>query len=253
MTGEIDVFEALATRDAEARARGVILLPGVGFDVVPSDCLAAHLKRRLPDATRLKLYLSLGANMSRGTAKTMIEAIAAGTRFRRDRRLITRARAEEGSCDFGKGETPTVQVSWGDVSTAFHSTEIPNIEVQFEALPAIRRITQTPAFIRSFLGLGFMQTILKAQVDRMPEGPSEATRRAGQAVIVGEARNSDGQTVRSRLRTPEGYTLTALTAFDAAKRVAAGEVETGFQTPSRAFGPDYILSFDGVTRDDLNR
>ena len=76
ITGEIDVFEALAARDAEAQARGVVLLPGVGFDVVPSDCLAAHLKRRLPDANDLELYLSLGANMSRGTAKTMIEAIA---------------------------------------------------------------------------------------------------------------------------------------------------------------------------------
>jgi short subunit dehydrogenase-like uncharacterized protein len=252
ITGEIDVFEALAARDPEAKAQGVTLLPGVGFDVLPSDCLAAHLKRRLPDANDLKLYLSLGANMSRGTAKTMIEAVAAGTRLRRYRRLITRTQAEEGSCDFGKGERPTVQVSWGDVSTAYHSTGIPNIEVQFEALPAIRRVTQTPAFIKSFLGLGFMQSFLKAQVERMPEGPSEAMRRAGQAVIVGEARNSDGQTVRSRLRTHEGYTLTALTAFDAAKRVAAGEVETGFQTPSRAFGPDYILSFDGVTRDDLN-
>jgi short subunit dehydrogenase-like uncharacterized protein len=252
ITGEIDVFEALAARDAEARARDVILLPGVGFDVVPSDCLAAHLKRRLPDATHLKLYLSLGANMSRGTAKTMIEAIAAGTRLRRHGRLVARGRAEEGTCDFGEGERPTIQVSWGDVSTAYRSTGIPNIEVQFEALRAIRRVTQTPAFVKSFLGLGFMQSLLKAQVDRMSEGPTETARRAGQAVLVGVARNAAGRIVRSRLRTPEGYTLTALTAFDAAKRVAAGEVETGFQTPSRAFGPDYILSFDGVTRDDLN-
>ena len=97
ITGEIDVFEALAARDAEAKAQGVTLLPGVGFDVVPSDCLAAHLKRRLPDANDLKLYLSLGANMSRGTAKTMVEAIAAGTRLRRHGRLVTRIRAEEGS------------------------------------------------------------------------------------------------------------------------------------------------------------
>jgi short subunit dehydrogenase-like uncharacterized protein len=252
ITGEIDVFEALAARDAEAKAQGVTLLPGVGFDVVPSDCLAAHLKRRLPDAIGLKLYLSLGANMSRGTAKTMIEAVAAGTRLRRNGRLVTRTRAEEGSCDFGRGKRPTVQVSWGDVSTAYRSTGIPNIEVQFEALPAIRRMTQTPALVKSFLGLGFMQSFLKAQVDRMPEGPSEAARRAGQAVLVGVARNAAGQTVRSRLRTPEGYALTALTAFVAAKRVAAGQVETGFQTPSLAFGPDYILSFDGVTRDDLN-
>jgi short subunit dehydrogenase-like uncharacterized protein len=241
ITGEIDVFEALAARDAEAKAEGVTLLPGVGFDVVPSDCLAAHLKRRLPDASDLKLYLSLGVNMSRGTAKTMIEAVAAGTRLRRDGRLVTRTRAEEGSCDFGRGKKPTVQVSWGDVSTAYHSTGIPNIEVHFEGFSAIRRMTQTPAFIKSFLGMGFMQNLLKAQVNRMPEGPSEAARRAGQAVLIGEARNAAGQTVRSRLRTPEGYALTAFTAFDAAKRVAAGEVATGFQTPSRAFAACHQL------------
>src|SRR6516162_7830614 len=106
LTGEIDVFEALAARDAEAKARGVTLLPGVGFDVVPSDCLAAHLKRRLPDAKDLKLYLSLGANMSRGTAKTMIEAIAARTRVRRDGRLVTSARAEEGSWTLARARRP---------------------------------------------------------------------------------------------------------------------------------------------------
>ena len=97
-----------------------------------------------------------------------------------------------------------------------------------------------------------MQSFLKARVDRLPEGPSEAARGAGRAVLVGVARNENGQTVRSRLRTPEGYTLTAETAFDAAQRVAAGEVKPGFQTPSLAFGADYILNFDGVTREDLD-
>ena len=253
ITGEIAVFEALAARDAEAKARGVMLLPGVGFDVVPSDCLAAHLKRRLPDANDLRLYLSLGANMSRGTAKTMIEAIAAGTRMRRKGRIVSRDRAEVGSCDFGEGEKPTVEVSWGDVATAFHSTGIPNIDVHFEASPAIRAFARTPWFVKSFLGLDPIQSILKSQVNRLPEGPSEADRRAGQAVLVGQARNDQGQTVRSRMRTPEGYSLTTITAFDAACRVVAGEIKPGFQTPSRAFGADYILNFDGVVREDLNR
>ena len=252
ITGEIDVFETLAARDAEARARGVMLLPGVGFDVVPSDCLVAHLKRRLPDANDLKLYLSLGIDMSRGTAKTMIEAIAAGTRLRRHGRIVTRDWAEEGSCDFGEGQKPTMQVSWGDVATAFHSTCIPNIEVHFEAPPTIRAFAWAPRFVKSFFGMGFMQSLLKSQVDWLPEGPSEVARRAGRAVLVGQARNKEGQTVRSRLRTPEGYSLTVATAFDAARRVAAGDIKQGFQTPSRVFGADYILSFDGVTRDDLN-
>jgi short subunit dehydrogenase-like uncharacterized protein len=71
-------------------------------------------------------------------------------------------------------------------------------------------------------------------------------------VLVGQARTKTGRTVSSRLRTPEGYSLTAATAFDAARRVAAGESGPGFQTPSRVFGADYILGFDGVTREDLN-
>ena len=152
ITGEIDVFEALAARDAETKARGIMLLPGVGFDVVPSDCLAAHLKRRLPDANDLKLYLSFGANMSRGTAKTMVEAIAAGTRLRRKGRIVTRDWAETGSCDFGEGEKSTIQVSWGDVATAFHSTGIPNIEVHFEASPAVMAFSRTPWFLKCSLG-----------------------------------------------------------------------------------------------------
>ncbi len=253
ITGEIEVFEALAARDSEAKARGVMLLPGVGFDVVPSDCLAAHLKRRLPDATDLKLYLSLGANMSRGTAKTMVELIAAGTRLRRGGVILSRDSAGSGSCDFGRGVRSTVQVGWGDVATAFHSTGIPNIEVHFQASPAIATLARAPWFVKAFLGVGFMQSLLKAQIDRMPEGPSELARQVGRAVLVGQARNNKAETVRSRLRTPEGYALTAATAFDAAKRVAAGEIKPGFQTPSLAFGADYILNFDGVTREDLNR
>ena len=143
-------------------------------------------------------------------------------------------------------------MSWGDVATAFHSTGIPNIEVHFDASPAIGAFARTPWFVKSFFGLGFMQSLLKFQVDSLPEGPSELARRTGRAVLVGQARNKMGQTFRSRLRTPEGYSLTAATAFDAARRVAAGDIKPGFRTPSRVFGSDYILGFDGVTREDLN-
>ena len=252
ITGEIDVFEALAARDPEARRAGVTLLPGVGFDVVPSDCLAAHVKRRAPDAIDLKLYISLGASPSRGTAKTAVETITAGTRLRRNGRIVSRDRPEVGSCDFGAGRRTTIQVSWGDVATAFHSTGIPNIEAQFEASPALAALARAPWPAKAFLGLPLVQSLLKAQIDWLPEGPSESARRAGRAVLVGVARNGKGETFRARLRTPEAYSLTAATAFDAARRVAAGEAGPGFQTPSLAFGPDYILAFDGVTREDLN-
>ena len=252
ITGEIDVFEALFARDAEAKRAGVTLMPGVGFDVVPSDCLAQHLKRRLPDATHLTLYLSAGFNVSRGTMKTMIENVAVGARARRNGRLVTIAKPHTGSCDFGRGLRPTIQIAWGDVSTAFHSTGIPNIEVHVEAAPALQALAWAPGLVRSLFALSQAQLFLKALVDLQPQGPSDEARLKGRAVVIGEARNDKGETVRARLKTPEGYTLTAKTSLDGAMRVAAGDFKPGFQTPSLAFGPDYIQNFEGVTREELS-
>lgn len=252
ITGEIDIFEALAGRDGEARLAGIMLLPGVGFDVVPSDCLAAHMKRRMPDARDLKIYIGGLSSVSRGTAKTMVEGIADGTRVRRSGELETLEGVHEDICDFGSGPKPTFAVSWGDVSTAWHSTRIPNIEVHFEAVPELRRMARIPGMIKSILGLGFMQSFLKRQIDKRPEGPTDEERRTGRAILIGVARNDRNEMVRARLQTPEGYSLTARTGLEIARRVASGEFKPGFQTPSLAFGPDFILGFDGVTREDLN-
>src|SRR3990172_8487556 len=133
ITGEIDVFEGLAGRDAEAKKAGIMLLPGVGFDVVPSDCLAAHLKRRQPDATDLKIYIGGLNALSRGTAKSVVEGVPLGTRVRKDGCIITLPRPKETNCDFGEGPIPTIVIPWGDVSTAYYSTGIPNIEVRMAA------------------------------------------------------------------------------------------------------------------------
>ncbi len=252
ITGEIAIFEALAARDAEAKGAGIMLLPGVGFDVVPSDCLAAHIKRRLPDAEDLKMYIGGLSGVSRGTAKTMVEGVAKGTAVRRNGEIELLEGMHEDLCDFGAGPKPTVAVSWGDVATAWHSTKIPNIEVHFEVTPQLRGMLKMPGFVKAFLGLSFMQSILKRQIDRQPEGPSEADRKRGYAVLVGVGRNGSGTTVRTRMRTPEGYTLTTMTGLGIVKRVLEGDFKAGFQTPSLAYGPDLVLNFDGVSREDLN-
>jgi len=252
ITGEIDVFEALAARSGEAKAKGVMLLPGVGFDVVPSDCLAAHMKRRVPDAVSLKLYIGALGGVSRGTAKTMVEGIDKGTRVRQDGKFVTMARANSDTMDFGAGPKKTYGMSWGDVSTAYHSTGIPNIEVHFEALPQIEQAQRLPGFVKSMMGWPFVQRMLKAQIDRMPEGPDDKQRGEGRGVLIGVATNAKGERARSRLTTGEGYTLTAMTGLEIARRVVAGEFKPGFQTPSLMFGPDFILGFDGVRREELN-
>ena len=214
------------------------------------------LKRRLPDANDLKLYLSLGVDMSRGTAKNHDRGNCGwhAHALQGPNCLLAIARRWGHAISERVRSRPSRSVGATSRLRSIRPAFPTSIDVHFEASPAIRAFARTPTdFIKSFLGLDPVQRLLQSQIDRLPEGPSEANRRAGQAVLVGQARNDEGQTVRSRVRTPEGYSLTAATAFDAACRLIAGEITPGFQTPSRAFGADYILSFDGVVREDLNR
>ena len=255
ITGEIDVFENLAARDAQAKAAGVMLMPGVGFDVVPSDCLAAHVAAKLPCATWLRRFGSPSVDTpGRAVARRRqwSRPIAQGVRVRRNGRVVLATGTPGSVADFGVGPRPTVGVSWGDVSTAWHSTGIPNIEVYFEADHNMRRAAAVPGFVKRALGTGVAKRFLKAQIDRrLPSGPTAEQRAQGRAVVVAEAWNAAGKSVVSRLVAPEPYALTALTAVEIANRAARGEVVACFQTPSMVFGADFISSFEGVERSDL--
>ncbi|MBW2162747.1 MAG: saccharopine dehydrogenase NADP-binding domain-containing protein, partial [Deltaproteobacteria bacterium] len=105
ITGEAEVYEGLWAMDDEAKRAGIMLLPGTGFDVVPSDCLAAHLKSRCPEATHLELaFRGRGGGVSHGTAKTMAENIHRGGTIRRDGELVRVPTAwKTRMIDFGDG------------------------------------------------------------------------------------------------------------------------------------------------------
>jgi short subunit dehydrogenase-like uncharacterized protein len=252
ITGEVVVFESLHKRDAEARAAGVLLLPGAGFDVVPSDCLAAHLKRRLPSATHLTLAFQSTGSLSRGTATTMIEGIDKGGLVRRDGRLTRVPSAyKTKAIDYGRGPRTSVTIPWGDVSTAFHSTGIPNIEVYLAAPTSSRVSMRLARVFGPLLGTAPVQRFLKARVRAGAAGPSDEARARARCYLWGEAVDKSVGYATSRLQTPEGYTLTALTSLAIVERVLAGGVPVGFQTPSGAFGPDFVLGIEGVARQDL--
>lgn len=251
VTGEIPVFEMLARRHAAAQEAGVMLLPGVGFDVVPSDCLAAHLKRRLPSATHLRLAFQPGIGASRGTATTMVENLDKGGLVRRDGRLARVPTAwKSRDIDFGNGPRTTVTIPWGDVSTAFHSTGIPNVEVYMAAPRGLIFTLKLLRPLAPLLGSRPVQSFLKRRIRARPPGPSVEQRARGQARLWGEAWDEAGGRVVSRLRTPDGYSLTVLTALACVERVVCGQSTPGFATPSRAFGADFVLEIPGVTRTD---
>ncbi len=251
ITGEAEVFESLAARNAEARTAGVMLLPGAGFDVVPSDCLAAHLKRRLPTARRLALGFQARGRLSRGTATTMAENLHRGGLVRRGGVLTPVPAAwKTRTIDFGRGPVTAMTIPWGDVSTAFHSTGIPDIEVYTAAPASLRVAARLSRYLRPILVSGPGQRFLKARIRSGAPGPTDAERARGKCLLWGEAEDATGRRVVSRLQTPEGYTLTALASLAIVERVLAGEAPPGFQTPSRAYGPDFVLAIEGVTRTD---
>jgi short subunit dehydrogenase-like uncharacterized protein len=251
ITGEADVYLALAALGELAKASGITLLPGVGFDVVPSDCLAAHLKRRLPSATHLTLAFRPDAGPSRGTATTMAEHAHEGGMVRRDGKLERVPVAwKSRDVDFGDGPQSTVSIPWGDVVTAWYTTGIPNIEV-YMAMPdrVIRRLRRTRPFV-GLLKIAPLRRLAAAQARKRPAGPSAERLAKGETRLWGEARDAAGNVARARLRGPQAYRWTAITALDAVERVIGGDVVRGFATPAGAFGADFVLG-PGVEREDL--
>jgi len=252
ITGEIEVFEALALMGPKAGKAGVMLMPGTGFDVVPSDCLAAHLKRRLPDASALTLAFQAIGRPSHGTATTMVENVHRGGMVRRAGKLTAvPAASASREIDFGSGPVSTMCIPWGDVSTAWVSTAIPDIEVFMAAPAALRWMARASRYLGGLMGSDAVQNLLKKQINAAPAGPNAEQRRRGASHLWGQVRNAAGQTATARLDTPEGYALTALTAWDIAKRTARGQAQPGYRTPSLVFGADYILNFVGTMRTDL--
>lgn len=251
ITGEIVVFEACAARDQEAKRAGVMLLPGAGFDVVPSDCLAAHVAAKLPGATSLVLGIAGLGSASRGTLKTGVEGLARGTAVRQKGKIVMLKRPPERLLDFGEGPKPAVGVGWGDVATAYHTTGIPDIVVYFLLTGEMKRLMGLSRRFGWLLGLGPVKRALVRRIDSGPEGPSPAERAASPGIIVAEASDGQGRVARARLTTPNGYSLTAETALALARRAASGDVKAGYQTPARAYGADFVLGFEGVTRVDV--
>ncbi|HKY50605.1 MAG TPA: saccharopine dehydrogenase NADP-binding domain-containing protein, partial [Candidatus Limnocylindria bacterium] len=254
LTGEPPVYEGLASLDTDARRAGSMLLPGVGFDVSATDCLALHLKQRLPTATELVLAFEVRgpAALPPGTANTFVEMAPYGLTLRRRDGRIEAAPRYGGSrvIDFGDGAVRVERLTWGDYVMAYHSTAIPNIEtyVNFGArvMPLIALAKWTNAMFR-------VRAVRSLARRMIPTGPTAAQRARTSTNVWGEVRDVDGHRAAARLHGPEaGVEWTSRAAVAAARRALAGDVRPGFQTPARAYGPDFVLEIDGVSREDVN-
>ncbi|WP_043241208.1 saccharopine dehydrogenase NADP-binding domain-containing protein [Pseudomonas solani] len=246
ITGEIAVFEQARAYDLLARKAGRVVCPGVGFDVIPTDCVAACLKQALPDASHLALGFDTGSGLSPGTAKTSVEGLRLGGQVRRDgERVGVPLGYRQRRIDFGRGAKNAVTIPWGDVATAYYSTGIPNIEVYLPAPPAAALGMRLIHPLRGLLGGAAAQTWLKAQVDKRVRGPDQATRERLRTWVWGEARNAAGEVRTAHLETANGYEVTVHGVLLAVNHLLAHDGPGGYGTPSRLFGERCVERLPG--------
>jgi len=251
ITGEISVFEGAAAMGKKAEDAGIMVMPGVGFDVVPSDCLARHLKDRLPSATHLSLAFYGMGRLSHGTQATMTMNVGKGGAIRKDGKITgVPAAWKTQEIDFGEVTKTGVTIPWGDVATAYYSTGIPNIEVFTVVPPSNLKMMKMSRYLGWLLATKPFQDYLQKQIPA--GGPSDDERAKGKTLMWGQASDLNGNRVVSRQQGPEGYTITAIAALNIAEKILAGNFTPGYQTPARAYGADLVLEIDGVSRQDVS-
>ena len=247
ITGEYEVIEWAREQDGRARAAGVIVMPAVGMDVVPSDCLAALLARGLPDADRLVLALAGPATLSPGTAHTIWRNIARGGRARREGKIVhTPAGTDFREIVFPSGPRPTMPIPWGDIAAAHHTTGIANIEVRLGLLPHQAAMVRRWQWLLPAAGLAPVQALGRWWIRRHISGPGEAELAEGHTEFWGCVSSTTGGVAEATLITPNGYRLTAEAAWAIVQRVVGNQIQPGFHTPAEALGGEFIHQLPGT-------
>ncbi|MEJ7746138.1 MAG: saccharopine dehydrogenase NADP-binding domain-containing protein [Luteimonas sp.] len=248
ITGEIDVFAHCHAQHARALERDIVVLPGAGFDVVPTDCLAAMLKRDLPTATHLVLAFEAGGGPSPGTAKTSVEGLGKGGRVRIDGEVRRVPLAWKTRSFVRDGQARTAMtIPWGDVYTAHVSTGIANVEVYMAVAPATIARVRRLRLLGPLLDTSLVQWFLKRGIARSVRGPSDEKRAGTVTHVWGEVRDAGGAERKQHLLVPNGYTLTASASLGIVEHLLRGTDAAGYHTPSQLMGAEYVLSLPGVT------
>ncbi len=237
ITGEIPVFEYAHAQQQRARDAHVVLCPGVGFDIIPTDCVARALKDALPDATHLVLGFDQPTVLSPGTAKTSVEFAGEGGRVRDHGAIVTVPLAHSARrIDFGNGRKLAMAIPWGDVSTAYYSTGIPNIEVYVPASAWVMLGAKLANLFAPLLRLKPVLHALQRLIDKRIQGPDSAARDRMPSYVWGEATNANGDKRTARIKTANGYSLTITGSLEIVQHLLQNDAPGGAYTPSMLMG-----------------
>ncbi|MFC7956752.1 saccharopine dehydrogenase family protein [Rhodococcoides kroppenstedtii] len=246
LTGEAAVFDAVYARHEEAVEAGVTLVPGVGFDVVPTDHLVAAASALLPSATTADIAVVSRGGFSRGTLATVVLGLSAGNRVRRNGRIEPVPHGHRTmTVDLPRGKRASVASSpLGDLSSAVRTAGLRDVTT-FAAVPAARSLRRLDRPLRALLALPGVVPRLECLLMRVP-GPSSNARSSSRSAGWVRLSDEDGRSIVRSIEVDNTYTFTARSMVHAAVLLGAGGIPTGSHTPSSAFGANFVHDIPDV-------
>jgi short subunit dehydrogenase-like uncharacterized protein len=242
LAGEVEDTSNAFAFDERARRANIMIMPGAGFNVAPSDIAAGLAKQSLPDANELVIALATDGGVSRGTLKGMLSHIEHPGHRRVGGVLVT-ARPAETNLDFqvaGRKFCAVYDPWLGDLFTAGVSTGIANIST-YSVLPRLAVVMMKGRL------LWLRDLILNHLLPLFPEGSSARQLRNGRTYVLAVASNGKTQQ-RVALTGPEAYRFTVLCLREISRMVIAGKWSPGFQTPA-LYGRELLDGIEGVKWD----
>jgi short subunit dehydrogenase-like uncharacterized protein len=226
IAGEVNEMRSAFAFSDEAQRMGIMLMPGAGFGVVPTDIAARMAKDLLPDASHLTIFFATKGGVSRGTLLTVLKNIDRPG-VRRVKGELISAHPAESRSKFTVASQTFIGVynPWrADLFTAGISTEIADIGT-YSVFPGI--VTQ---MMKGRL-LWLRNLLLNRVLSFLPEGPSEQQLQQGKTYVMAAVTNG---TVKKSVSFvgPEAYLFTALCLREIATNILRGSYAAGFQTPS---------------------
>jgi short subunit dehydrogenase-like uncharacterized protein len=104
-------------------------------------------------------------------------------------------------------------IPWGDISTAYTTTGIPDIETYTGASPKTYSLLKWQFLYNWLLRTSLVRNIAKKKIKQKPAGPTDEMRANAKGFVWGEVTNAQGEKKAVRLQCPEGYTLNRYQQF----------------------------------------
>jgi short subunit dehydrogenase-like uncharacterized protein len=250
ITGEIPVFEQNFKYDSQARENHISIISGVGFDVVPTDCLAEYVSKKLQNPTSLDIGIASISELSPGTLKTMLEYNNTNPLVRRNGELIPLEKRDIRTIQFSDQERPVGPATWGDLSTAYRTTGIPNISTYlFMPKMKVSPLKSTGVSFNEMISNEEAKNKVFNWIGKNVHGPNEARRQTNRCYIWASVHNDAGRIEQAWLETMESYRFTAVAGVRCVERVFDLHPK-GALTPALAFGADFVLEIPETIRYD---